>query len=101
MMSKQQALHKAERRLSQLVKMVEQAIGEGWRVDEFERTSFSELLDLGFDLLTAFVAAQGSGDAGPHVQREGRTLDRLKKPHQRRYVSIYGPLEIQRRVYGT
>jgi hypothetical protein len=101
MMSKEQALHKAERHLSQLVEMVERAIREGWRVDEFERASFPELLDMGFDLLTAFVAAQGSGDEGPQVQREDRTLDRLEQPHQRRYVSIYGPLEIQRWVYGT
>jgi hypothetical protein len=101
MMSKDQALHKAERHLSQLVKMVEQAIREGWRVDEFERASFTELLDLGFDLLAALVAAQGDGDEGPQVPREGKTLERLDEPHQRRYVSIYGPLEILRRAYGT
>lgn len=101
MMSKEQAIHKAERQLSQLVKMVEQAIREGWRVDEFERASFPELLDMGFNLLTAFVAAQGSGDEGPRVQREDRTLERLEKPHERRYVSIYGPLELKRWVYGT
>jgi hypothetical protein len=101
MISKEQALHKAERQLSKLVKMVEQAIREGWRVDQFERLSFAELLDLGFDLVTAFVSAQGSGDEGPHVQREERTLDRLERPHQRRYVSIYGPLQIRRVVYGT
>lgn len=56
---------------------------------------------MGFDLLTAFVAARGSGDEGPQVQRENRTLERLEQPHQRRYLSIYGPLEIQRCVYGT
>lgn len=101
MMSKEQALHKAERHLSQLMNMVEQAIREGWRIDEFERASFAELLDLGFDLLTALVAAQGDGDEGPQVEREGRTLKRLESPHRRRYVSIYGPLKIQRRVYGA
>jgi hypothetical protein len=101
MMSKEQALHKAERQLSKLVEMVEQAIREDWRVDQFERLSFAELLDMGFDLLTAFVAAQGSGDEGPHVQREDRTLDRLERPHPRRYVSIYGPLQMRRFVYGT
>lgn len=101
MMSKEQALHKAERHLSQLVKMVGRAIREGWRVDEFERASFTELLDLGFELLTAFVAAQGSGDEGPQVQREDRTLQRLEQRHERRYVSIYGPLQIPRWVYGT
>ncbi len=101
MMSKEQALHKAERRLSQLVNMVEQAIREHWRIDQFERASFAELLDLGFELLTALVAAQGDGDAGPQLEREGKTLNRLEEPRRRRYVSIYGPLEIHRLVYGT
>jgi hypothetical protein len=101
MMSKEQALHKAECHLAELVNLVEQAIREGWRVDEFERASFTELLNLGGELLTAFVAAQGSGDEGPQVEREGRTLNRLEEPRRRRYVSIYGPLEVQRWVYGT
>lgn len=101
MISKVQALHKAEQHVSRLTKMVEQAIEEGWRVDEFERDSFAELLDLGFDLLSALVAGQGDGDEGPQVERAGETLQRLEKPHRRRYTSIYGPLEIQRCVYGT
>ena len=101
MMSKEQALHKAERHLSQLVDMVEQAIHERWRIDEFERASFAELLDLGFELVSAVVAALGDGDEGPQVQRQGQTLARLEAPHRRRYVSIYGPLKIHRRVYGT
>lgn len=101
MMTKEQALYKAERHVSKLVEMVEQAIREGWRADEFERSSFKELLDLGFELFQAFVVGQGSGDEGPQMQREDRTLVRLEQPHHRRYVSIYGPLDIARRVYGT
>jgi hypothetical protein len=101
MISKEQALHKAELHISELKKLVERAIDGGWRADEFERTSFAMLLDLGFDLLTAFVAAQGDGDQGAQIEHAGNTWQRLDQPHERRYVSIYGPLQIRRYVYGT
>jgi hypothetical protein len=101
MISKEQALHKAELQFSQLKELVERAIREGWRIDKLERASFAELLDVGFNLVTAFVAAQGDGNKGMQVEHQGKTLDRLPKPHNRRYVSIYGPLQIRRFVYGT
>lgn len=101
MVTKEQALHKAEEQFSQLKQLVERAIDEQWRADELERASFTKLLDLGFQLMTAFVAAQGNGDAGKKVERAGKMLSRLKKLHPRRYVSIYGPLRIKRYVYGT
>jgi hypothetical protein len=101
MITKQQALHKAEEQFSELVEMVDQAIQDGWRVDELERSSFAKLLDLGYQLLTAFVAAQGDGNEGEQVVHRGKTLERLPEPHRRRYASIYGPLEILRFVYGT
>lgn len=101
MMSKEQALHKAERQFSQLKKLVDRAIHEGWRVDQLERASFAELLDLGFTLFSAFVAAHGNGDQGAQIEHQEQTLQRLEQEHPRRYVSIYGPLEISRCVYGT
>jgi len=101
MMSKAQALHKAEQHFSRVREMVEQAIDEGWRADQLERAAFAELLDLGFSLLTAFVAAQGDGNVGEQLEHQGKTWQRLEEQHQRRYVSIYGPLEFQRWVYGT
>ena len=101
MMSKDQALHKAERQCSRLKVLVERAIEQGWRVDELERATFVELLDIGLSLLTAFVAAQGNGDQGPQLEHQEQTLQRLPQEHRRRYVSIYGPLEISRCVYGT
>jgi hypothetical protein len=101
MITKQQALHKAEEQFSELVQMVDQAIQDGWRVDELERSSFAKLLDLGYQLLTAFVAAQRDGNAGPEVVHRGETWQRLPETHRRRYASIYGPLEIFRFVYGT
>lgn len=101
MMSKDQALHKTERQCSRLKVLVERAIDQGWRVDELERATFTELLDIGLSLLTAFVAAQGNGDQGPQLEHQEQTLQRLPQEHRRRYVSIYGPLEISRCVYGT
>ena len=101
MMSKEQALHKAERQFSQLSKLVDRAIHEGWRADQLERASFAELLDMGLSLLTAFVAAHGNGDQGAQIEHQEQTLQRLEQEHSRRYVSIYGPLEISRYVYGT
>jgi len=101
MITKQQALHKAEEHFSELVEMVEEAIKNDWRVDELERSLFAKLLDIGYQALTALVAAQGDGDVGKQVEHRGNTLGRLPKPHRRRYVSIYGPLEIRRFVYGT
>jgi len=50
MISKEQALHKAELQFSRLKELVERAIREGWRIDELERASFAELLDMGFIL---------------------------------------------------
>ena len=64
-------------------------------------TSFAELLEIGFSLLTAFVAAHGNGDQGEEIEYQEKMLQRLKHEHPRRYVSIYGPLEISRCVYGT
>ena len=86
-MSKQEALHKAERHFSQLKKLVEQAIDEGWRVDQLERTTFTEMLDMGYSLLTAFVAAQGDGDQGAQMEQAGKTLQRLNEPHEQRSSS--------------
>lgn len=101
MITKQQAIHKAEQHVSQLFGMVEQAIEQGWRIDELERTSFAKLLEMGLQLLTAFVAAHGNGDEGQEVTHQGKTFERLPKPRQRRYGSIYGPLKVRRVRYGT
>jgi hypothetical protein len=101
MITKEQALHKAEQHFSRLKELVEKASRRDWRIDEFERATFAELLDLGFHLLTAFIAQQGNGDEGERVEHRGKTLRRLPQQHERRYVSIYGPVDIPRFVYGT
>jgi hypothetical protein len=43
---------------------------------------------------------QGDGDEGETLEHHGRILQRLPKPHKRRYLSIFGELWIRRWVYG-
>jgi len=85
----------------QLVQLVREAGSQGWRIDQTERGLFSGLLELGRQLLTAFVAGQNKGDMGPSLEYEGRTLRRLEVLHRRRYVSVFGVLSIERYAYGT
>lgn len=100
-MSREQAFLKARSQLEHLCKLVVQASEEGWRVDEVERTEFAALMEIGRNLLQAYVNEAGDGDVGPTtVTSAGQTVQRLEEPRQRRYLSIFGELEIRRRVYA-
>jgi hypothetical protein len=101
MMTQECAFLKAQTQLRQVEAFVEQASNEGQRIDRVERELFSQLLALGRTLLEAFVAGQGDGDVGAELEiSDGRRLRRLKDVHVRRYLSIFGELLIQRRVYA-
>jgi hypothetical protein len=101
MMSQERAFLKARQQLLAMQTFVEQAVEDEQRIDQVERELFSQLLAVGLTLLTAFVAAQGDGDAGPRLETaNGRTVRRLKHPRARRYLSIFGELLVRRRVYA-
>jgi hypothetical protein len=98
----EQAALKAQVQFDALRDFVQQAARGGQRIDTVEREVFRQLLGLGHTLLSAFVAAQGDGDLGPEAESpEGRTVRRLPEHHDRRYVSIFGELTIDRVSYGT
>jgi hypothetical protein len=98
----EQAALKAQHQFDALRDLVQQAAGDRQRIDTVERQVFRLLLGLGHTLLSAFVAAAGDGDLGPEAETpEGRTMRRLPERHDRRYVSIFGELTIDRVVYGT
>jgi hypothetical protein len=100
--TQEQEFHKAEKRLQQLLAAVRQAAAQGERIDRVERDVLSELLEIGRSLLTGFVALQGDGDVGPTTtDPQGESCQRLPEPHSRRYVSIFGELQIRRFVYGS
>lgn len=98
--SQEQAFLKAQEQLGKICDFVEHAAEDGQRMDVVERELFSRLLAVGLTLLEAFVAAQGDGDRGAELQVDRQRLRRLKDPHVRRYLSIFGEMLIQRRVYA-
>src|SRR5262249_43966324 len=101
-MTPEQAALKAHDQFDALSQFVQQAAQDGLRIDTVERELFRQLLGLGHTLRSAFVAAQGDGDLGPQAESSGgRTVRRLPQRHDRRYVSIFGELTVERVVYGT
>jgi hypothetical protein len=101
-MTPEQAALKAHDQFDALSRFVQQAAQDGLRIDTVERELFRQLLGLGHTLLSAFVAIQGDGDLGPQAESPGGcTMQRLPLRHDRRYVSIFGELTIERVVYGT
>ena len=90
--SQEKAFLKAQAQLQKMCGFVEQAAKDEQRIDEVERELFSQLLAVGLTLLTAFVAAQGDGDSGAELSFDNRMLRRLKEPHTRRYLSIFGEM---------
>lgn len=109
---------KVREKIEQLIENIRHAGREGRRIDEVERTVLSELLQVGFHLIKAFVEQAGDGDLGESIEvsvespkgtcgsgsqpaSPARTLRRLEEPHTRPYTSIFGKLTITRRVYGT
>jgi hypothetical protein len=100
--AREQAILNAQVELQDLVAFIEQAAGQGERIDQVERGLMKRLLALGLTLLHAFVAQHGDGDVEPTgSDDDGHTLRRLPTRHDRRYVSIFGELIIPRVVYGT
>ncbi len=100
-MAQEEQFIKAREEFDALCDWIDEAGGEGLRIDQVERGLFSRLLTIGRLLLKAFVAKFGLGDAGETVERGGRTLRRSAQPHGRRYLSIFGELKITRFVYAV
>lgn len=98
--SQEQAFLKAQTQLQKICRLVEKAAVDGQRIDALERELFSQLLAVGLTLIKAFVAAQGDGDSGAELPFDHRLLRRLPDSHVRRYLSIFGELLIERRVYA-
>lgn len=101
MMAQEQAFLKSQEQLQAIQSYVEEASLRGERIDKVERELFSQLLLIGLTLVKGFVAAQGEGDEGPTLPQEDGTLRRSDEVHERRYLSIFGELQIARYVYAA
>lgn len=102
-MTKEKGFLKAQKLFEGLAELVEDALQNRERIDLVERDLMQHLLRIGLALLQAFVAGSGDGDVGATATPPGGAEPKCRLPeqHQRRYVSIFGELQIQRWVYGT
>jgi hypothetical protein len=94
-------LLKAQEQFEKMCEFVREAGERGQRIDQVERGLFPRAMEMCLHMLGAFVAAHGDGDEGAEIEREDRILQQLEKPHDKRYLSIFGELIISRWVYGT
>jgi len=100
-MAQERMILKGQSQLDEMVAFVRQAARDGRPIDEVERGLWQSLLTLGRTMLTVHVEGVGAGDVGETMRYEGRTLKRLESLHERRYVSVFGELTVQRWVYGS
>lgn len=98
--TQEQAVLKSQQQLQTILQYIKGAASDGQRIDLVEREVFSQLLALGLTLLESFVALHGDGDAGEQVEIGQQKLRRLQQPRDRRYLSIFGELNISRVVYA-
>lgn len=96
MVASEKAIFKARGILEQMISLVEDASQSGERIDRVEREVFSQLLQLGLQLLSAFIKEAGGGDEGTTMERNGQTLRRFKRKQERVYRSIFGILKGRR-----
>ncbi len=101
MMDQERAFFKAEGQFSQLLDSIKAASQNGETIDRVEKDIWQGLLDLGQTLLQESIEQQGTGDLGPTFESEGKTYRRLDKKYVKRYVSVFGEIQIVRTVYGT
>lgn len=79
-----------------------QAATDGEPIHKVEEHLWWAVLRMGRQMLQGFVRRQGDGDVGETLTLDdGQTLKRLDSLHARRYVSVFGAMDIARKVYGT
>lgn len=100
-LAQEQAILNGKAEFERLAALVRQASDQGERIDLVESGVFEGVMRLGLELVKGFVAGHGTGDVGETFEHEGRTLRRLGRLHDRRYVSVFGEFQISRHVYGT
>jgi len=81
---------------------VRQAARQGRPAHEVEQQTWTQLRDLGHQLLKHYFDVQGDGDLGQTVElADGGVVRRLPRYHRRTYQSVFGPIELDRVVYGS
>ena len=87
--------------VDQLLTIVSDAVEQQAPVHEVERKTFETLLRAGSATIQLLVDCLGNGDVGEVYELpDGRTVKRSPQPQARPYVSIFGPIDIERFVYA-
>jgi hypothetical protein len=93
---------KLQQQLQNLQEYIRTSVRNGQAIHEVEREIWKQVLKMGHSALGLFLQLQGDGDLGETVTLpNGHECRRLEKAHRRRYVSIFGEFQLQRRVYGS
>ncbi len=105
MMTDKEASIKEQEILDQakiLISTVKESYLNGTKIHEIEKNLFETVLKLGHQALGLLFELCGSGDVGSKVSLDdGREVKRLPTLHVKSYLSIFGPFEIDRTVYGS
>jgi len=81
---------------------VRTAVRNATSFDDFERSLWQRLLQLGHAATADFLHQQGSGDLGPQLNlTDGQQVQRLPQLHQRLFTCVFGTFVLQRTCYGS
>ena len=93
---------KAAKVFSKLLGAVECSAERGDAVHEVEELTWDGLLEMGREIVAAFIEEQEEDLPRPEViEYEGKRLRRLPERRVRGYVSAFGPVPFARDVYAT
>ena len=85
-----------------LISTIKESYQNGTAIHEIEKNVFEAVLKMGHQALGLLFELCGSGDVGPSVGLDdGREVNRLPTLHVKPYLSIFGPFQISRHVYGS
>jgi hypothetical protein len=101
MMTLEQTSHKSLEVFNEMQCYVEECAADAERLDIVERGVFEMLLKLGRELMELYFAIAGDGDAGETVQPDQEVLKRQEELAVRKYRSVFGVIQVYRRVYAV
>jgi hypothetical protein len=88
--------------VDELLGIVSESIEEQTPIHKVESTAWEKLLQAGHTTLQLLVDCLGNGDVGETYQLpDGKVLTRSEDVRPRPYVSIFGPLNLERFVYAA
>lgn len=87
---------------SKVLRKVQRAAKRGDAVHEVEEMTWSGLIEMGREVVVAYIKEQAEELPRPEViEHEGKALQRLPEERLRPYVSAFGPTPFRRCVYAA